>query len=338
MNALSQTKIYNTMGKIFGDLGKTLGSLNFQPYLIPENLYMSLYVDYFKTYNYPLARNVFEACKASIIRPCLLADPYDREVVKSSNITDKIPQNIFTFGAINNNKLICYVDTSMKGKYDRNKITDDVDKYRIDPSNFYAYMQAGYLFHFCKVNNAKLSNAKVLLKELCTCFVVLLSKIIDSKLSISANRGDFHILMYLCACYFYESFCGYTKEKAIESAKQLKFILKDHIPSKCAYHNNDISMKYDEKLIEKDIFPINIFINLVSEQFNLGNKINYRDLATWWSNLYGSQSIAAIEDSTTFIIMLTLIQLRSNFYNDTIVARSLKKELPEIPKLFLQLI
>lgn len=336
MNALSQTKIYNRIGKIFGSLEKTLGNLNFTPYTVPIEMYMDYYVEMFKTYNYPLARVTMEACKNQIIRPCLLSEPYNKDVKELSKV---IPQNIFTFGAIDQKTkdLVCYVDTSMKGKYKYNKITETIDTYKIDPSNFYAYMQSGLIFHFCKKNNAKLSNAKTLLKEIATCFIVLLSKVIDSKLSISANREDYHILLFLCGCFFYESLCGYTKERAIENVKQINFIMKDGIRAKCHYLNSEINMGYNSKDIEKDFYPIDMFVNIVSQQFNLGEKINYRDVVTWWSNLYGSQSIAAIEDSTTFIIMIMMVQLRANFYNDMIMISALKKQMADLPKLFLTL-
>lgn len=338
MNSLSQTKIFNRISKIFGSLEKTLTTIDFTPYRVPESLYMDLYVEQMKNYAYPLARQTLEACKKLTIRPVLLAEPQDRTIEEMSK---RIPQTIFTFGAIDkvSKKFVCYVDTSMKARYIRDKMTGSITGYKIDPAHFYAYMQTGLIFSFCKLNNNRLNNAKILLRELCSCFVVLLGKVIDMKLSVSANRLDFHLLMFLSACYFYEALCGFKKEKAIESAKQLKFIMKDSIDSRCEYLNNDaLNMSLEPSLVQDDIYPIDKFVSIISRQFNLGDKINYRDLVTWWSNLYGSQSIAAIEDSTTFFTMMMLVQLRTNFYNDMTIISALKKEIANLPKLITPLL
>lgn len=337
MNYLSQTKTYHFMKTVFREMENKLQTINFLSYRVPTDYYYDLYVEKFKNYTYPLARKVLEDAKKGYIVPIMFAEPYDNKVQAMDSV---IPQSLFTFGAMDKTlkTLVCYVDTSMKGKYLRNKINDSIESYKIDEFDLYSFLQSAYIFRFAKMEDSKITQSKVFLKELATCYIILLSKIIDMKLSISANRLDFNILMFLCGCFFFQWFAGYSKERSIELTKQFKFISRDGIEAKCIYYSNDeLDFISNESEIKSGIFSIDKFCSICGSQFQLGNKLNHRELATWWSNLYGHQSLTALEDFTSFLLMINLVQIRSGFFNDMAISSALKPHISEIPKLILKM-
>lgn len=338
MNSVSQTKIFNRMNTIYGDIPKEIGKIDLIEYAIPTEFYMDI-VNNFKDYKHPLARKTFEMAKKGDIIPIILCDPVDSN---KPLLSDKIPQVLLTFGILDkyNKKIKFCVDVSMKGSYVRNKLDKTVLSCKIDPVYLYAFMQILLVYRDIKLNDKKYTNARMLQKVLAECYGIILSKIIDQKLSISANRDDYNILLFLCICFYFENMVGLSKDQAIERAKQYKFLFKDIIDIKCEYIRNDLDMQYDENEAKKnDIYPIDKFIIVVRDQFStLGDKLNYRELLSWYTNMYGQNSIVALEDSTSFIQMMQLVNLRLNLYKDLLIEQSIKKTLPEIPKLLAQMI
>ena len=305
MNSVAQTKIFNRMNTIYGDIAKEIGKIDLVEYAIPTEHYMDI-VNNFKDYKHPLARKVFETAKKGDIIPIILNDPVD---ANKPLLSDKIPQVLLTFGILDKmtKKVKFCVDVSMKGSYIRNKLDKTVLSCKIDPVYLYAFMQILLVYRDIKFNDKKYTNARVLQKTLAECYGIILSKIIDQKLSISANRDDYNVLLFLCIC---------------------------------EYLRNNLDMQYDEDEAKKnDIYPIDKFIMVVKNQFStLGDKLNYRELLSWYTNMYGQNSIIALEDSSSFIQMMQLVNLRLNLYKDLLIEQSIKKTLPEIPKILAQMI
>lgn len=336
MNSIVNTKIFKRINIIYGDLLKTFSTTNFALYQVRPDLYTVSLLEHIKDFRYPLARKTYDEAKKGVIVPILLHEPIDPKLPALNN---KIPQTMFTFGVPDpRNKVKVFVDTSLKSRFVRNKVDKSVDAYKIDPLDFYSYMQAGLIFRFLKLEDGKITNSKILLKDIAACYGVLLSKVIDQKLSISAKREDFNVLMFLCIAFFYESMVGDSKIKAIEKARQTKFLFKSVIDAECKYINNDLNMQFTQEEAEKDIYPIDKFINVLRDQYvGIGDKIDYRNFLDWFTSLYGQNSIAAIEDFSSFLQMLLLVELKAGFYNDMLIASPIKNTLPNIPKTILQM-
>lgn len=338
MNNIAQTKIFNRMNTIYGDIAKEVGKIDLTDYAIPTEYFMEI-VNMFKDYKHPLARKVYETTKKGDLTPILLCDPVD---ASKPLLSEKIPQVLLTFGILDKitKKIKFCVDVSMKGSYVRNKLDKSILSCKIDPVYLYAFLQILLVYKDIKFHDKKYTNAKMLQKTLAECYGITLSKIIDQKLSISANRDDYNVLLFLCICFYFENMNGLTKAQAIERTKQYKFLYKDIIDIKCEYIRNDLDMQYNEEEAKKqDIYPIDKFINVVKNQFvTLGDKLNYRDLLSWYTNMYGQNSIIALEDSSSFIQMMQFVNLRLNLYKDLLIEQSIKKVLPEIPKLLAQMI
>lgn len=334
---LTQTKIYQYLNKIYKDLPAKLVSTDFSKYTIPPNLYNIMYLERFKDYRYTLARKIFDDCTAGLILPMNLHDPYDE---KDPSLVNSIPNSIFTFGTIDKTtkKFIARVDTSLKSKYTRNKIDNQVNTFSIDPMDFFAFMQAGLIFRTIKTNPMKIANTKILNKELATCFGILLAKPIDQKLSF-ADRKDYQILLFLCICFFYEALLQEPKEKAIEKTRQMSFLFKEILDAKCKYLENELDMQYTTEDAAKDYFPIDKFIDVIRDQFaGIGTKIDYRNLLSWYTSLYGQHSIIALEDYTSFNLMMSFVELNVGIYNDLVIKKATANQIHNIPKLYLQIL
>lgn len=340
MNNITQTSIYKKINTIYGNIPKNISSINFQDYIIPQNFYSST-IEKFKDYRFILAQTVYDHVKAGLIKPILLAEGYD---IKHKGLINKFPPNWWVFNIIENNSsknLLTLVDISMKSKYIRNKLDSTVESCKIDNNDLYAFMEIGFISRFVKKKDNVISNSKNLLKELATAYGVLLAKVIDQKLSISADRDDFSILLFLCICLFYESMAELSKSKAIEKARQMRFLFKNTIDSKCKYLSvgDELNMQYDEKEALNGIYPIDKFVKAVKNEFpSLNGKFEYRDILLWWTSLYSSNSISSIESFQDFLIMLTSVELKCNFYNDLVISTSVKNQLPEIKKLILSML
>ena len=338
MNNLSHTKIYNRINSIYNNIPKTLSTLNLDEYIVPAKYYTVSLLENFKDYKYALSRKVYEEAKKGSIIPVMFSCPVD---ANKEILVNKIPQTLLTFGIPDKltKRVSFVVDTSMRGTYVRNKIDKTVDSYKIDPHDLYAFLQVGVIYKAIQTQDSKFTNAKILHKNLAECYGILLSKVIDQKLSISASREDFNILLFLSIQFYYEALGGLSKESALEKSKQYKFLFKDILDMKCKYIRNDLDMQYKEADAAKDIYPIDKFIMVIQDQFStLGDKLNYIFLLSWYTNIYGQNAVLAIEDSCSFIQMMELVDLRLNFYKDLLIDQSIKKSLVEIPKILSQII
>ena len=337
MNNLSETKVYNRLLKIYGEIPRTIQTTDMSKYLVHPSFYNTI-LENFKDYKYPMARKVYEETKKGSVLPIMLACPINE---KDPIMVNKIPQTLLTFGSPDpiTRKLNFYVDTSTRSNYVRNKIDKTPESYKIDPSDFYAFMQIGIVYKAIKTQVNKFTAAKILHKSLSECYGIILSKVIDQKLSFSANREDYNILLFLCIQFYYEALVGLSKSSALEKSKQFKFLFKDVLDMKCKYIRNDLNMQYSKEEAEKDIYPIDKFISVLQDQFStLGDKINYRDLLSWYTNMYGQNAVLAIEDSCSFIQMMQLVDLKCNFYKDLLIEQAIKKSLTEVPKILAQII
>lgn len=340
MNKLSETKAYNSIDNHFGGKFKSLTGLltnvDMDKYVVPYDLY-SDFIGTIKGYRYPLARITYELAKGDEVKntpgkciPIMFMDPYK---VTDPALDRDVPQNIFTFLRANGTSgLVAYVDTSLMAKYRRETVGEKrPTAYNIKPLHFYAFMQFAAVRRKCQEKDEMISRAPHLLQKLADFYSYLLAKVIDRYYSVAAIEFDYIVLQFLCNCLFLENMAKIPKEKVIQMTLSNRRFSKyaDMISSRCNYISSP-QFNMCNKHTERDKFPIEEFIDICQDQFKqIEGKMSLRTLNFQYLQNYTQNAMFAIEDFSSFLIMLQSAYLKIGLFNDLSVAKTLGSALSE---------
>jgi hypothetical protein len=320
------------ISKIIGDT-----SLNLDNYIVPQETYNHL-LTLFKSYKYILAKNIYKSVELGINIPILFKEPI--------NTKDKmvmLPTSMTNFLKKYNNKLASFTDISTKASYSRDTVGVP-EILKIHELTFYNYCQLGYLNYICYNNSDALIRNIKFIKSIAESFAILISKCISATFPIAAEINDYEKLIYISLCFAYQSFFGLDVEKAKAQALTFRRINKMNITTNCKYYSlniAEIDMDFKNLKEVKDsngkmvkLYPIDVFLSILKNEFNIlkvGN-IEYRNLSAKWTQMYGQNSILAIEHCFSFITMIKSACMKVGLYTDLMIENMIGIYIDELDK------
>lgn len=323
MNSFKTTKMFYVLDKIF-EITQKIASINkwVNKYSIDRDKYDYL-VQILKTYKYPLAKNVVASLEKGEIIPINTNDPKD-----PSDKMIVIPTSISSLSTINEKKkLVTYVDTSSRATYVRNKVTNEIEAYAINPRDFYIYAYRGYIARYLIENKSGMEVKANFIKAVCNAYTKMLTKTISAIYGTGAKEEWGQRLKYITLCFVLENFFNYEPQKARDYALTFPGIDKSFIFSSSKFYNaayNNISMRSDDvtkenkQITDDTIFPFDIYISILSKEFEemRSGKIERRTITDRYISMYGQNSITALEHCESFVNMILTSELKSGLYID----------------------
>ena len=323
MNSFKTTKMFYVLDKIF-EITQKIASINkwVNKYSIDRDKYDYL-VQILKTYKYPLAKNVVASLEKGEIIPINTNDPKD-----PSDKMIVIPTSISSLSTINEKKkLVTYVDTSSRATYVRNKVTNEIEAYAINPRDFYIYAYRGYIARYLIENKNGMEVKANFIKAVCNAYTKMLTKTISAIYGTGAKEEWGQRLKYITLCFVLENFFNYEPQKARDYALTFPGIDKSFIFSSSKFYNaayNNISMRSDDvtkenkQITDDTIFPFDIYISILSKEFEemRSGKIERRTITDRYISMYGQNSITALEHCESFVNMILTSELKSGLYID----------------------
>lgn len=323
MNSFKTTKMFYVLDKIF-EITQKIASINkwVNKYSIDRDKYDYL-VQILKTYKYPLAKNVVASLEKGEIIPINTNDPKD-----PSDKMIVIPTSISSLSTINEKKkLVTYVDTSSRATYVRNKVTNEIEAYAINPRDFYIYAYRGYIARYLIENKSGMEVKANFVKAVCNAYTKMLTKTISAIYGTGAKEEWGQRLKYITLCFVLENFFNYEPQKARDYALTFPGIDKSFIFSSSKFYNaayNNISMRSDDvtkenkQITDDTIFPFDIYISILSKEFEemRSGKIERRTITDRYISMYGQNSITALEHCESFVNMILTSELKSGLYID----------------------
>ena len=239
-----------------------------------------------------------------------------------------IPTSISSLSTINEKKkLVTYVDTSSRATYVRNKVTNEIEAYAINPRDFYIYAYRGYIARYLIENKTGMEVKANFIKAVCNAYTKMLTKTISAIYGTGAKEEWGQRLKYITLCFVLENFFNYEPQKARDYALTFPGIDKSFIFSSSKFYNaayNNISMRSDDvtkenkQITDDTIFPFDIYISILSKEFEemRSGKIERRTITDRYISMYGQNSITALEHCESFVNMILTSELKSGLYID----------------------
>lgn len=323
MNSFKTTKMFHVLDKIF-EITQKLASINkwVNKYSIDRDKYDYL-IQILKTYKYPLTKDVVTALEKGEVVPINTNDP--------KNPDDKmitIPTSITSLSTLNEKKkLVTYVDTSSRATYVRNKVTNEIEAYAINPRDFFIYAYRGYIARYLIENKNGMEVKINFVKAVCDAYSRMLVKTISAIYATGAKEEWGQRLRYITICFALQNFFNFEPQKAKDYALTFKGIDKSFIYSSCKYYNSsysNISMRSDDvtkenkQITDDTIFPFDIYISILAKEFEemRSGKIERRTITDRYISMYGQNAITALEHCESFINMIMTSELKSGLYID----------------------
>lgn len=342
MNPVNTTRNWEFINKVYSLQENVVNpAFSLEPYIVDYELY-EFYPKLFKSFKYPLNKNIIAAIESQTVIPLLLGDPKD--------VGDKMIAHGAVYPSFMRKRgksIVSFVDISTKAKYARNKITKGIEALdNITERDFYAFMQMGYLNKVFYDNaNAFKYNLKFT-KLVAEIYAYMMQKVISSVYPVTATVQDAEILTYLCAVFCFQNFFDYDMEKARESALSLKGVTKSNIVNNCHYYlyeesdlldmRSSLQTKQPENEKER-IYPIDKFVNILTLEFPYikSGKVQTRTIFDRYMSMYGANSLLAVEHGFSFINMIMTATMRINLFTDLLIEKAAGSYVDNLQKIIL---
>ena len=333
--------MFYTLDKIF-KISQLASSVNkwIEKYTIDRDKYDYL-VQIFKTYKYPLAKDVVRALERGEVIPFNSGEPKD--------LNDKqvvIPTSITSLSTLNDKKkLVTYVDTAARSSYSRNKATGEIESYNVrDLKDFFIYMQRGYVARYLIENKISLEHKPNFVKAVVNSYARMIAKSISAIYGTGAKEEWTQRLLFITICFGLQNFFNYEPMKAKEFALTFPGINKQMISAVSKYYNSDYSNKVSmssnkilesKEITDETLFPFDIYILLLSKEFAemRTGKIERRTITDRYISMYGQNSLTAIEHCESFVNMILTSEFKHGFYIDNNIWNIAKDDIEVIQKI-----
>lgn len=336
MNALTSTRVFPLMNKLFNITQVLSSQTVIDEFTVDKEMY-SNYVQNIKSFRFPLVKQIVNSLNNGTIRPILFADSKLEE--------DKslmFPTSITGFIRMNKNGPVSYMDVSSKGSYLRNKLTKEIEFFKIDDRSFYCFMQMAFITMVLHKNSNSLSANQKFLKCICESYSYMLTRCISALYPVSANKADEEVLRYITKVFCLQNFFQMSQDNAKITAYNFQSTDKGVISNNCNYFIYYDKIKeqgdiYDMSTVDtkNDLYPIDKYLNIISEEFTYikNGKIKFRNVLNRYTSMYGQNSVLTLEHSSSFINMLLASTLKIGLYNDLMIDKNLGVYIDELYKI-----
>lgn len=326
VNSLKNSKYFNIMNKKY-DIEGTLQKTDMTKYFVPRDLYIGR-IDIFKGYKLPFTKEIYEYVTKGKLIPVILSESYDTKKIYPNLILDKnLPNSMYTIISNQNGKLVCLVNTTSKGKYEKSK-NGDIIYYDIPDLLLYYFLMAGYI-NLRLIEDPTISENSDFLSIVSSAYSNLLYRLIDADFLItSVSSENSSRLAMLCAAFCLQNMFGVPKDKAIKQAMKMKTVNnKDMVITNSIYINSDMDFMFSNTGNQNN-YPIDNFAEVIRAEFNYikQEKFNPSLLLLKWCNKYTTNSTYAMENAFAFLNMLVLSLGSLGLYNDGLIKNFLKME------------
>lgn len=323
-NKLSETKFFNSMDQKFGFSNK-IQKINLNDYAVPKELYLGR-IDAFKGYKIPLANQVYNYLKEGKIVPVLFNESSNpNKILPNLHTEYGFPNSMFNMISIVNGKPIVLIDLSYKGKYDKDKGTNNPIYLDIPDIHFFYMALAGYI-NLRLVEDPNISAKTGFYEIISSTYSLIMTKIIDNMFPIaSSSNNDYDKLYMLCSQFCLESMFKLNKESAAKySTKTIGVVNKNDVLASSVYLNSPD--KFFNKADFKNIYPIDNFCNTVCDEYSyiLPNKFTPNILLLKYTTRLTRNSIFTMEHLGSFINMIILSKGGLGIFNDVMIKRYLE--------------